>query len=225
MPTHGQAMNASPSDRPDIAQSTITRLVAQRVLDSELAALLWLLLGAGIGLVVSGRPGSGREALAGALEQLVGQDATTNGGGRVAWLLEAESLEAVFDHLASPQIGLQADQLRLLGLVVVLRDVASRGSRVVAAHYVRPPERDAGGHVQRRPPAVLAAFDEREDGFDHFAWGVLPELAERSGLSNVDFDRRLAARRELIDRLVGTGALSAAELRAAVSALAEGERH
>jgi hypothetical protein len=218
-------MSARPSDAGD-GKATITRLVAQRVVDSELAALLWLMLDAGISLVVSGRPGSGRDALAAALEQLVGQSARTNGGsGRAAWLLEAESLEAVFDQLAGPEIALQADQLRLLGLVVIVRDVAGLGGRVVAAHYVRPPERDAGGHVQRRPPAILAALDERAGRLDHFAWGVLPELAERSGLSNVDFDRRLAARRELIDRLVGAGELSAAQLRAAVSAMAEGERH
>jgi hypothetical protein len=218
-------MSARPSDAND-RQATITRLVARRVVDSELAALLWLLLGAGIGLVVSGRPASGRDALAAALEQLVGQAAKNNGGsGRAAWLLEAESLEAVFDQLTAPEIGLQPDQLRLLGLVVIVRDVAGLGSRVIAAHYVRPPERDAGGHVQRRPPAVLAALDEHAGRLDHFAWGVLPELAERSGLSNVDFDRRLAARRELIDRLVGAGELSAAQLSGAVSALAEGERH
>ncbi|MEZ4598033.1 MAG: hypothetical protein R3C32_15195 [Chloroflexota bacterium] len=51
--------------------------------------------------------------------------------------------------------------------------------RVTAAHYLRPIERDVGGHIQRRPPAVLATWDPTADAFDHFAWGVTGELADR----------------------------------------------
>jgi hypothetical protein len=70
------------------------------------------------------------------------------------------------------------------------------GPRVLAAHYVRPVARDQHGHVQRLPPAVLATWNMAADSFDHFAWGVLPELAERIGLRPVELEReqaRLAA--------------------------------
>ena len=59
--------------------------------------------------------------------------------------------------------------------VVLILDGAGR---VVAAHLQRPPLRDGAGHVQRLGPAVLATWDDRLDGWEHFAWGVMPELAK-----------------------------------------------
>jgi len=46
------------------------------------------------------------------------------------------------------------------------------------------------------PPAVLATWNMTTDTFDHFAWGVLPELAARTGRRPVELEReqaRLAA--------------------------------
>jgi hypothetical protein len=64
----------------------------------------------------------------------------------------------------------------------------------VAAHYLRPVERDGHGHLQRRPPAVLATWDAKHADFEHFAWGVTPELASRVGRTQADFERRQAGR-------------------------------
>ncbi|HET9347401.1 MAG TPA: hypothetical protein VFO05_17035, partial [Candidatus Limnocylindrales bacterium] len=49
--------------------------------------------------------------------------------------------------------------------------------RVTAAHLLRPPLRDGAGHVRHQGPGVLAVRLEAEDRLEHFAWGVMPELA------------------------------------------------
>jgi hypothetical protein len=82
--------------------------------------------------------------------------------------------------------------------------------RVVAAHYVRPLARDAHGHQQRLPPAVLATWDERLGRFEHFAWGVLPEIAARLGRRAGDLERDLHHRRDDLAGLV-TGRVTALE--------------
>jgi hypothetical protein len=56
--------------------------------------------------------------------------------------------------------------------------------------------RDAHGHVQRLGPAVLATWEPRDGAWEHFAWGVLPELALRLGRSASDLEREAAARAE-----------------------------
>jgi hypothetical protein len=94
--------------------------------------------------------------------------------------IHADSLAEVFGLLGGPGVGLTMDELSRLGIVLVLRIVPGGDRRVVAAHYVRPVVRDAGGHVQRLGPAVLAARDPATDSLDHFWWGILPELAERT---------------------------------------------
>ena len=98
--------------------------------------------------------------------------------------IHADRLEDVHDVLRYRAVGLTDDELTYLGLIVVVR--AERGPdgqvrrRVVAAHYARPVGRDEHGHVQRLPPAVVAARDERTDRLEHFAWGVHAG-ARRSG--------------------------------------------
>jgi len=112
--------------------------------------------------------------------------------------------------------------LSWLGLVLVLGPSASSATdhlgppaadplgRVLVAHWMRPVARDAHGHVQRLGPAVLAAWDEREGRWEHFAWGVMPELAMRIGQRPGDLDRDVAARSDLIAALLGSGAPEAA---------------
>jgi len=158
--------------------SALAQLVGHGVLDAELAALLRLLAERGVPLVVAGRD---RAAVAGLTDALPA----------VSGSLAADSLDEVV-RLAggSPNSGIP-DELRDLGVVVVVRAVEGR-PRVVAAHYVRPLERDAGGHVQRRGPAVLAAWDESGGRWEHFAWGVTAELAERTGLTFAEFELALA---------------------------------
>ncbi len=84
--------------------------------------------------------------------------------------------------------GLSDDEITFLGTVLVLgpaaglrEGVPGGGHRVVAAHYLRPVARDAAGHVQRLGPAVLVTWDAGRGAYDHFAWGIYPELAARTG--------------------------------------------
>ncbi len=63
-----------------------------------------------------------------------------------------------------------------------------------AVHYLRPTERDGQGHIQRRPPAVLAAWDPDQDAYEHYAWAITPELADRVDRSQADFEERLHER-------------------------------
>jgi hypothetical protein len=116
------------------------------------------------------------------------------GYGLVATIAEPD-LEGVLERLNRPPVGTDADERSRLGVVLAVGETG-RGTRVLAAHYVRPVARDQHGHVQRMPPAVLATWNMTTDTFDHFAWGVLPELAARTGRRPVELEReqaRLAA--------------------------------
>ena len=86
---------------------------------------------------------------------------------------------------------------RTSGVVLVLRLADDGRRRVVAAHYVRPVARDLHGHLQRLGPAVLATWDPATDEFEHFGWGVTPELARRIGRHAGDFEIEVDRRREL----------------------------
>jgi len=136
--------------------------------------------------------------------------------------IHADSLEDVFDTLRRPPVGLTDDELTRLGVVLVLRALADGDGRpaivrrVVAAHYVRPLARDAHGHVQRLGPAVLATWDPSGGGFEHFAWGVMPELADRVGRRAGDFEVELERRREYLAGLAEGGVVGVDEVRAAI---------
>lgn len=138
--------------------------------------------------------------------------------------IHADSLEEVFDALHGPPVALTDDELTRLGVVLIVRayppppgDVeAGPVRRVVAAHYVRPLARDAHGHVQRLGPAVLATWDEREDDFEHFSWGILPELADRTGRRAGDFEQELERRRDYLDGLAAAGVVDVDRVRIAI---------
>jgi len=138
--------------------------------------------------------------------------------------IHADSLEEVFDMLRRPPVALTDDELTRLGVVLILRAYppppgdleAGPVRRVVAAHYVRPLARDAHGHVQRLGPAVLATWDEREDEFEHFAWGILPELADRTGRRAGDFEQELERRRGYLDGLATAGVVEVDRVRTAI---------
>lgn len=146
-------------------------------------------------------------------------------GFGLAATIHADSLEEVLDGLRSRDVGAGADELSYLGLVLVLRAVpraapspdGSPARRVVAAHYLRPVARDAGGHVQRLGPAVLATWAPETDSFEDFSWGILPELAVRLGVKAGDLEADLAARRDLLAVLAASrssGPAARAALRA-----------
>ena len=65
----------------------------------------------------------------------------------------------------------------------------------MAAHYVRPTARDEHGHTQRLGPAVLATWDAATDRFEHFGWGITPELARRVDRKAGDFELEVDRRR------------------------------
>jgi hypothetical protein len=137
-------------------------------------------------------------------------------GYGVAATIHADTLEEVFEVLREPPVRLTDDELSHLGVVLVMRRLDDGRRRVVAAHYVRPVARDEHGHVQRLGPAVLATWDHDTATFEHFGWGVTPELARRVGRRAGDFEVEVDRRREYLDRLVATGVVEPERAREAI---------
>jgi hypothetical protein len=265
----------------------ITRLVASRTLDVELAALLWLLIEGRVPVLVAAGPqGSGKSTLLEALLAFQGageQNRVLRGvaedfdwlpqAGELGWssrapavaagssqarsdparttllvhefsahlpaytweirarvavralqlgyslagTLHAESLREVMGQLTAPPVSLGEDEVRRLGVVLILRAFGRPVvRRIVAAHYLRPLERDGQGHLQRRPPAVLATWDPESDVLDHFSWGLGPELAPRIGLTQADFERAQAARARFLAGLIAGGMIDPQQVRSAI---------
>lgn len=200
-------------------------LVRSGSLDPELAALLWLLVDGGVPLVVAGPAAAGtRASLARALvstdparewvvldadREPVTPDrlaALLRGGVAMAMFLEAPDLEGVMHRLA--RAGLPADGVRRLGVVAIVHETPV-GARLGAVHYLRPTERDAQGHVQRRPPAVLATWDAETGAYEHYAWAVTPELADRVDRSQADLEERQHERAVFLAAAAGDDAPAA----------------
>lgn len=194
-------------------------LVADGVLDPELAALLWLLLEGGVPLVVTGPAAVlERSALAAGLMSLVpGRAASVVDADldpptteRLAAMLRSGSSFALLQSGAdlgqwlrrARDIGLPEDGIRRLGVVVVAA-ATDHGLRCIAVHCLRPSERDHGGHVQRRPPAVLATWEGETGRYEHYAWGITPELADRVDRAQADFEDRQRDRAGLLAGFVG----------------------
>jgi hypothetical protein len=78
--------------------------------------------------------------------------------------------------------------------------------------------RDVHGHLQRLGPAVLATWDAAEDAFEHFGWGVTPELAMRVGRKAGDFEIETDRRRDYLETLVTTGITEPGPARDAIRA-------
>lgn len=111
-------------------------------------------------------------------------------------------LEDVLELLRAQPIGLTDDELSRLGVVLVLAaGDGAEPTRVAAAHYLRPLARDVHGHSQRLPPAVLATWEPGHGRFEHFAWGVAAELADRLGRRTGDFELDRARRAEALTGL------------------------
>ena len=109
------------------------------------------------------------------------------------------------EALRRPPFSLTEDAARSVGVILVLRRLDDGPVRVAAAHYVRPLEQDPHGHVQRRPPALLAAWDADADRFDDYAWGITTELAGRIGLEPAAFERTRATRAAQLEALARAG--------------------
>ena len=107
--------------------------------------------------------------------------------------MPGQGLDDVFAALHDPAVGTDADERSRLGVVLAVADAAA-GPRVTAAHYVCPVALDTHGHVQRPGPAVLATWNPSSSRYDHFAWGVLSDLAGRTGMTPAAFEREQAGR-------------------------------
>ncbi len=139
-------------------------------------------------------------------------------GYGLAATIPADSLDEVFEALQAPPVEVDDDELSRLGVVLVVRTVARDQPRVVAAHYVRPTVRDVHGHVQRLGPAVLTTWDASRDAFEHFGWGITPELAVRVGVRAGDFERDVDRRRDLLQGWVAAGLKDLEAVRRAIDA-------
>jgi hypothetical protein len=137
-------------------------------------------------------------------------------GYGLAATIHADSLDDVFEQLRRPPIGLVDDELSRLGIVLILRLVGDGRRRVVAAHYIRPVSRDEHGHVQRLGPAVLTTWDADHDRFEHFAWGITPELALRVDRRPGDFEIEVDRRRDYLAGLAEAGIVEVEAVRAAI---------
>ncbi|MFO1539826.1 MAG: hypothetical protein ACKOTZ_05175, partial [Chloroflexota bacterium] len=188
-------------------------------LDGELAALAGRRAGGGVPLVVTGSVGRDLSAgLAAAIlaatparpwDVLDADDgppdldrlgATLRGGVTPGVIATAGSLRDLLDALTHGPGALPEDAARRLGVVLVVAP-GPRGLRVDAAHYLRPTERDASGHLQRRPPAVLAARDPGTGALEHYAWGITAELGDAVDRSARDLEARQAERALLLARV------------------------
>lgn len=160
----------------------------------------------------------------GMLRAALGQ---TTGRSGLAATIEGTDLAEALAMLRRQ--GISDDEASFLGTVLVLRPVADRpvadrlvadrptaepdavmsgrDQRVVAAHYLRPVARDTGGHVQRLGPAVLATWDADRGAYDHFGWGIYPELAARTGRRAGDLEAAHRARAEELRSRASTNPL------------------
>jgi hypothetical protein len=160
---------------------TLVGAIRDGVLDAELAALLWLLVEGGVPVHVASSDAAPAASLAEALRPLARDPGAVSSG-------RGDALEEVLR---------QPVPLRpATGAVAIVRE-----GRVVAAHVQRPPLRDAGGHVRPQGPGVLATWDPALGAWEHFAWGVTPELADATGRRAGDFEIDLERRKEFLSAL------------------------
>lgn len=181
-------------------RTSVVALIRSRTIDADLGALLWLLGEGGVAMTVASSDREReRDAVVVALDGLVppsGPRPVAVRGGSLADVLARTNRRALplLGGAPPPTPGPRT------GVVLILE-----GGRVVAAHLVRPPLRDAGGHIQKPGPAVLATFDTTADAWDHFAWGIGQELAELAGIRSGDVEPELARRAEYLTGLADAG--------------------
>ncbi|MBA2702041.1 MAG: hypothetical protein H0U58_10110 [Chloroflexi bacterium] len=138
-------------------------------------------------------------------------------GYGLAATIRGDGLNDVLDAMRRPPVGASDDELSRLGVILILRRIDADRRRVVAAHYLRPTARDEHGHVQRLGPAVLTAWDGTRDVFEHFGWGINPELAMRVGRRAGDFELEVDSRRTFLDGLLESGTIEVEGVRAAIA--------
>ncbi len=137
-------------------------------------------------------------------------------GYGLAATIHADALDEVFATLSAPPLDVKDDELSRLGVVLIQRRLDDGRRRVVAAHYVRPTARDEHGHVQQLGPAVLSTWDALHDRFEHFGWGITPELALRVERRPGDYEVEVDRRRSYLAGLLQSGIVEVGAVRAAI---------
>jgi hypothetical protein len=107
--------------------------------------------------------------------------------------MTGDGLDDALAALEDPAVGTDEGERSRLGVVLVVGAADSR-PLITAAHYVRPVALDPHGHVQRPLPAVLSTWNPTRGAWDHFAWGVLAELGDRTGRAPLDLEHEQARR-------------------------------
>ena len=186
----------------------LTALIADGVLDADLAALLWILSERGVPLVAAADDLVAARALRNSLADLLPADRRSTDVRLAGGVVAGSSLEDVLRLLGGRPGDPLPDDARDLGVVVIVAD-----GRVASGHYVRPVERDGAGHLQRRPPAVLSARDRDSGRLDHFHWGITDELAARAGMTREELEDAQSDRARLLDDLAVAGVRDAGGLR------------
>ncbi|HVQ22645.1 MAG TPA: hypothetical protein VMT36_05185, partial [Candidatus Saccharimonadia bacterium] len=197
---------------------SIVGWIAGGAIDSRLAAVVWLLAEGGVPLVVADLDAVAGRTLADALDAFGRPPVLLSAFPRS---IEAASLQEVQARLAEPPFVLTEDAIRSVGVVLVLVELPDGRRRIRAAHYVRPLEQDPEGHVQRRPPALLAAWDAERDRLDDYAWGITAELAGRVGREPAAFERAMIERISLLDDLDRKGIVSSDAVASAILAASD----
>jgi hypothetical protein len=174
--------------------TTIVDLIRERRADAELLALLWLL--------ADGR-----------VPVHVASPATTPVAEAVRGLASDPALVSDGPGATIEDVLRQPVPLRPATGAIVILDT---DGRVSSAHLLRPPLRDGAGHIRPQGPAVLAARVEADDRLEHFAWGVLPELAEALGRKAGDLEGDIGERATFLDGLAATPTTDAAAIADAI---------
>lgn len=204
----GQPGSAQTGTLPRTAlPSAITGWIRMGTLDAELAALTSIMIESGLPLVVAARGGTSANGWTGVEARDSVGHSLLNGalqpglGVRTAApvCVEAGSLESVLARMPILSLDAVDESGARVAIVLVLAvDGPDDHWRVSAAHLLRPPLRDAHGHLQRQGPAVLATWDPALRGFEHFAWAVLPELAALIDRRAGDLEAEIAVRADLL---------------------------
>lgn len=182
-------------------RGSITGLVSGKALDADLASVVWLLAEGGVPLTVAAADRNAAQRVRRAFELAVSMSGKQASDQVVAGgIVIGRSLEDVLSILGGQAGDEIPDGARDLGVVAVVDP-----DRVRSIHYVRPVERDAAGHLQRRPPALLGAWDDQAQRFDHFHWGVTDELATRAEMTRDDFEDAQILRTNLLAGVAEAG--------------------
>jgi hypothetical protein len=178
--------------------TTLVGAIRDGILDAELAGQLWLLAEGHVAIHVASSDIGDALPLAEALVPLAADGTVITTG-----------VGATLEDVLRQPVPLRPPS----GVVVIVDEL-----RVVACHLQRPPLRDGAGHIRPQGPAVLATWERDSGAWEHFAWGVIPELAEAAGHRAGDYEIELDRRREFITALAASDVTDPSRLAAALAA-------